>query len=170
MRQRLLDLWWECTGSALLGQDHSLSCFSQPLGRGGRGPRLAVYRTVRAGNEEKGLALTPPGAQRQPATLSRACAQQLVQTVGCERGITTLIHSPANEVKRGQPACEPQHPVLSTPKKPLPKELSLRDPHIATERIRLFPVPPVKDPQQKGSEIYSRTVRSQPKHGCINRC
>lgn len=89
MRQRLLDPWRECTGSALLGQDHSPSYFSQPLGRGGRGPRLAVYRTVRAGNEEKGLALTPRGAQRQPNTLSRACAQQLVRTVGCERGITT---------------------------------------------------------------------------------
>lgn len=53
-----------------------LSYFSQSPGRGEREPRPGVKRTARD-RTEGNLALTQCGAQRQPAALSRACAEQM---------------------------------------------------------------------------------------------
>lgn len=122
-----------------------LSYFSQPLGTAGQEPRPAVQQTARAVTQGKGLALTPHGAQQQLAALSR-----VRRTTGPHGGLRVgeprphppgqthiRTHSPADVVKRGQPDCVPRYLNLSTFKKRLPEELSLRAPHIATERIHL---------------------------------
>ena len=125
------------TAAAACVQDRSPSAICPRLWEGeGGNPGPALNRRHRGQTESTGLAQTP-----RSSAAACACAEQRVRTAGSVRGTSPYTHSPADAVERGQSACATRHPDLRTPKKRLPEEISLRLPHIATERTHPFSGP-----------------------------
>lgn len=100
---------------------------SQPLGTLERKPGRVGRRRRGAGQQRQAWHRPPPPAPAHGSWSARGSCLQRTHT-----------HSPADVERRGQSACVTRHPNLSTPKKRLPEELSLRPPHIATKDPPLF--------------------------------
>lgn len=158
---------------ALRGRGHSSPV---PVsGNAGRDSRAQAGSLLDSeGPDRRRTCADPARSSGQPAALCRACAKRRLPPpppVGCVRDLHSANvvrrHSPAELLKRAPSARVPQHLDLSPPTNRFPQELSLRPPHIVRGSAS-FPVPPAKDPQQKGSEIHSHTVGNQSTHGCIN--